>query len=163
MLDVPAPAAERSEGTRRSFLIRLIRGVHATMAATLAYILGSAVVAPSLARRERLWLAAVEFASLNEAEPHAVTLRIARQDGATEAVDRRVVFLVRTGSTVRALDSTCTHLGCRTRFNPDAQRIECPCHGGLYDLQGRVLSGPPPRPLDELPTRLDGSRVLVQV
>lgn len=161
MLDQPAPAW--ADHSRRSFLVRIIQGVHATMAAALAYVLGRAVLAPSLAGREPMWLSAASVASLPEGAPQAVTLRVARQDGATEVVDRRVVFLVRSGTAVRALDSTCTHLGCRTRFNAEAQCIECPCHGGVYDLQGQVISGPPPRALDELPTRIDGTRVLVQV
>ena len=163
MLEQPAPLALPIDSSRRSFLVRLIQGVHATMGATLAYILGSAVLAPSMTRRERMWLAAVDLAGLPESEPRTITLRIARQDGATEAVDRRVVFLVRAGDAVRALDSTCTHLGCRTRVNAEAGVIECPCHGGVYDLQGQVVSGPPPHPLAELPTRIDGSRVMVQV
>ena len=133
------------------------------MGATLAYILGTAVLAPSLTRREPTWLTAGDLAGLTDGEPQAVTLRIARQDGATEAVDRRVVFLVRSGDAVKALDSTCTHLGCRTRVNLEAKQIECPCHGGVYNLQGQVIAGPPPQPLRELPARMDGSHVMVQV
>lgn len=163
MLDRPAPTLQASHPTRRALLVRAIQSVHATIGATLAYILGSAVLAPSLTRREPLWLRAADLSALAEGEPQAVTLRVARRDGATEAVDRRVVFLVREGDAVRAIDSTCTHLGCRTRVNLETRHIECPCHGGVYDLHGRVLSGPPPRALDELSTRLDGSRVLVQV
>lgn len=163
MLDQPAPMSSRLAQTRRSFCIRTIQGVHASIGATLAYILGSAVLAPSMTRREPLWLNAASLQALPEGEPQAITLRVARQDGATESVDRRVVFLVRSGDRVRALDSTCTHLGCRTRVNAETRLIECPCHGGVYDLQGQVIAGPPPRALDELPTRLDGAYVLVQV
>jgi Rieske Fe-S protein len=163
MLDQPAPSPSILRTSRRTWFVRVIQGVHATIGATLAYILGSAVLAPSMTRREPLWLTAVNLAALPDGEPHPVTLRVARPDGATEAVDRRVVFLVRSGERVRALDSTCTHLGCRTRVNPEAQVIECPCHGGVYDVQGQVVAGPPPRRLTELPTRIEGGRVLVQV
>jgi Rieske Fe-S protein len=144
--------------------VRVIQGVHATIGATLAFVLGGAVLAPGFTRRARTWLSAGDASTLRDGEPRAVTLRVARADGAIEAVDRRVVFLVKAaGASVRVLDSTCTHLGCRTRFNAEAGRIECPCHGGVYDLDGRVVSGPPPRPLDELPSRLDGTRILVEV
>jgi Rieske Fe-S protein len=61
------------------------------------------------------------------------------------------------------LDSTCTHLGCRTRFNPESKLIECPCHGGVYDAAGNVVSGPPPSPLQRLPARIENDEVLVQV
>jgi Rieske Fe-S protein len=163
MLDQPAQTPAASCPSRRTLLVRTIQGVHATIGATLAYIFGSAVLAPSMTRRESLWLAAGNLPDFPDGEPQAVTLRVARQDGATESVDRRVVFLVRSGEQVRALDSTCTHLGCRTRFNPETRLIECPCHGGVYDAQGAVVSGPPPRALATLSTRLDGARVLVEV
>jgi Rieske Fe-S protein len=163
MHDHPAHPSRPCDPSRRALFIRTIHGVHASIGATLAWIFGSAVLAPSMARRERVWVSAAGLAALTDGEPQAVTLRIARRDGATEAVDRRVVFLVRTGDRVRALDSTCTHLGCRTRLDPDARLIVCPCHGGVYDLSGQVVGGPPPRPLDELPTRVDGPQILVEV
>jgi Rieske Fe-S protein len=163
MFDQSAPTPDAPVNSRRTFLVRVIQGVHATIGATLTFILGSAVLAPSLARRERLWLTAGNASALKDGEPVAVTLRVARQDGAAEVVDRRVVFLVRSGDRIRAIDSTCTHLGCRTRFNAELGHIECPCHGGVYDVAGRVVAGPPPHALDELPTRIDGTRVLVQV
>ena len=47
-----------------------------------------------------------------------------------------------------AFDAVCTHLGCTVRFEPDNNRIFCPCHGGTYDINtGAVLAGPPPAPL----------------
>ena len=61
------------------------------------------------------------------------------------------------------MQSTCTHLGCRTSYDREKKLILCPCHGGVYDRQGHVLSGPPPAPLPTLPTRIEGGQVLVQV
>jgi Rieske Fe-S protein len=148
---------------RRTVLVRFIQGIHALMGATLAFVVGGAVVAPSFTRRQSVWLPAAELADLAEGRPKPVTLRVARADGATEVVDRRTVYLVRAGGSVRALDSTCTHLGCRTRFNAESMRIECPCHGGMYDAGGNVIGGPPPSPLQSLPTRIDAGRVLVEV
>ena len=152
-----------STAGRRGFLVRVIQTVHAGIGATLAFIVGGAVVAPSFTRREPLWLPAGTMPQLDEGVPAPVTLRVARADGASEVVDRRVVYLVRRGAAVRALDSTCTHLGCRTRFNAESRRIECPCHGGVYDTDGNVVSGPPPSPLASIPTRIEHDRILVQV
>jgi Rieske Fe-S protein len=148
---------------RRQFIVRCIQTIQGAMGATLAFVIGRAVVAPAAARRETMWLHAGTLKSLDEATPTPVTLRIARPDGASEAVDRRVVYLVRSANEVRAFDSTCTHLGCRTRYNADTNQIECPCHGGVYDTTGLVVAGPPPQPLKTLHTRLDGDRILVEV
>jgi Rieske Fe-S protein len=148
---------------RRTVLVRIIQSIHAVMGATLAFVVGGAVVAPSFTRRQNTWLAAAELSGLAEGIPQPVSLRVSRADGATAVVDRRIVYLVRHGADVRALDSTCTHLGCRTRFNPESKRIECPCHGGMYDATGQVIGGPPPSPLQILRTRIEDDRVLVEV
>jgi succinate dehydrogenase / fumarate reductase iron-sulfur subunit len=149
---------------RRQFCVRCIQIIQGAMGVTLAFIVGRAVVAPASARRQTMWLHAGSLDDLNEQTPSAVTLRVARPDGATEVVDRRVVYLVKTAPNhVRAFDSTCTHLGCRTRYNADSNQIECPCHGGVYDTNGQVIAGPPPQPLATLNTRLDGDRVMVEV
>lgn len=60
-----------------------------------------------------------------------------------------------------AISTACTHLGCPVRFTAAAQRFICPCHGGVYDIVGKVTGGPPVRPLDRFYTRLEQDRVLI--
>jgi Rieske Fe-S protein len=148
---------------RRTVLIRFIQSIHALMGATLAFVVGGAVVAPSFTRRQSAWLPAASLSDLEDGTPLQIALHVTRSDGATQVVDRRLVYLVRSGDSVRALDSTCTHLGCRTRYNAGTRRIECPCHGGMYDAAGRVIGGPPPSPLQSLPARIDNDRVFVEL
>src|SRR5690348_11581609 len=47
-----------------------------------------------------------------------------------------------------ALDLKCTHAGCIVNWPPDQNNFKCPCHGGEYDTNGKVVKGPPPRPLN---------------
>ncbi len=59
------------------------------------------------------------------------------------------VILVRLSETeFRAFAGTCTHLDCIVEFQKDKQRIWCNCHNGDYNLQGQVVAGPPPKPLE---------------
>ena len=58
-----------------------------------------------------------------------------------------------------AISTRCMHLGCPVRYTPAAQRFICPCHGGVYDFQGKVSGGPPVRPLDRFYTRVINGRV----
>jgi Rieske Fe-S protein len=58
-----------------------------------------------------------------------------------------------------ALSTRCMHLGCPVRFIGAAGRFVCPCHGGVYDIVGKVAGGPPVRPLDRFYTRVRGGRV----
>jgi Rieske Fe-S protein len=63
---------------------------------------------------------------------------------------------------LRAFIAICTHLDCTVSYRADSKRIFCACHEGYYDLDGKVLAGPPPRPLPRLHTRLldDGKLIL---
>ena len=58
-----------------------------------------------------------------------------------------------------AISTRCMHLGCPVRFVPASERFICPCHGGVYDFQGKVDGGPPVRPLDRFYTRIRDGQV----
>ncbi len=62
-----------------------------------------------------------------------------------------------------ALSSRCMHLGCPVRWVDAAERFICPCHGGVYNLRGQVVGGPPVRPLDRFYTRLNPTTGLVEI
>jgi quinol---cytochrome c reductase iron-sulfur subunit, bacillus type len=63
------------------------------------------------------------------------------------------------GTPYIAISSRCAHLGCPVRWVDAAERFICPCHGGVYDLLGRRVGGPPVRPLDRFYTRVNGETV----
>ena len=58
-----------------------------------------------------------------------------------------------------AISTRCAHLGCPVRFVEAAGNFICPCHGGVYDFEGKVIGGPPVRPLDRFQTRVRGGHV----
>ena len=60
-----------------------------------------------------------------------------------------------------AISTRCAHLGCPVRYIQASERFVCPCHGGVYDFQGKVVGGPPVRPLDRFYTRVRAGRVQV--
>lgn len=160
----PDSHVQAPDAGRRRFLGRTITAIQAALAATLAFVLGGAVASPALGRRRTNWWPAAALDDLADDEPTPITIRVTRDDGYTQIVDRQIVFLVKTGDTaVTALSSTCTHLGCRVSWNPDDQVLKCPCHGGVFDRTGAVKAGPPPAPLAKLETRIEGDRILVQL
>ncbi len=61
----------------------------------------------------------------------------------------------------RALTAVCTHLNCTVQYRDDLHQIWCACHNGLYDLEGRNVSGPPPRPLETFEVHIQGEDVVV--
>ena len=63
--------------------------------------------------------------------------------------------------TFRAYSAVCTHLSCTVQYRGDLHEIWCACHNGLYDLEGRNVSGPPPRPLKVYEVHVQGEDVVV--
>jgi cytochrome b6-f complex iron-sulfur subunit len=61
----------------------------------------------------------------------------------------------------KAFSAVCTHLNCTVQYRDDLRQIWCACHNGLYDLEGRNISGPPPRPLEEFAVNVQGEDVVV--
>ena len=73
------------------------------------------------------------------------------------------VILIRTTETEwKAFSAVCTHLNCTVQFKPEGSQIWCACHNGVYDLSGKVVSGPPPRPLDEFQVHVRGEEIVIE-
>ena len=74
----------------------------------------------------------------------------------------RPVLLIRVDETEwRAMSAVCTHLNCTVQYQQASHQIWCACHNGFYDLNGRVVSGPPPRPLEQFTVHVRGEEVVV--
>jgi cytochrome b6-f complex iron-sulfur subunit len=74
----------------------------------------------------------------------------------------RPALLIRTANgDYRAMSATCTHLSCTVQYRKDVQQIWCACHNGTYDLNGRNVSGPPPRPLEQYQVHVEGDEIQV--
>ena len=91
---------------------------------------------------------------------------------ATVRIAGEPALLLKTESGYRAFSLVCTHLGCVVRWRPDEARktdsrgknigrFACPCHGGVFDSEGEVVSGPPPRPLERLEVRERNGQVFI--
>lgn len=72
-----------------------------------------------------------------------------------------VILLRSAAGDLRAFSATCTHLDCTVQYRKDFGLIWCACHNGKYDVNGRNVSGPPPRPLDEYKVNVQGEEVFI--
>ena len=61
----------------------------------------------------------------------------------------------------KAFSGVCTHLNCTVQYRPELQQIWCACHNGAYNLNGEVVSGPPPKPLEEYVVHIRNGAVVV--
>jgi cytochrome b6-f complex iron-sulfur subunit len=87
---------------------------------------------------------------------------IEKDSGKIVKFGTKPVILIRTANDeLRAFSATCTHLDCTVQYRKDFGTIWCACHNGKYDLNGRNISGPPPRPLDEYRVVVQGDEILI--
>jgi Rieske Fe-S protein len=151
---------------RRRALIVFINSVIALIGGGLTAVLGAFATMRPSTRAEGRWVRAGLAADLTPNVPVPRVLSLSRQDGWYRERARATVFLVWDGSKgVHALSATCTHLGCQVRWDEASTKFRCPCHGGVFDKQGNVVEGPPPRALNRVDVRLDENTgaVLVRV
>ena len=103
----------------------------------------------------------VAEAAVNEASVAQVQ-DLAANTGKIVKFGSKPVLLIRSGeSEWRAFSGTCTHLDCTVQYEPSSKQIWCACHNGFYDLNGGVVSGPPPRPLESLDVHVRGEEIIV--
>ena len=73
------------------------------------------------------------------------------------------VALLDAGGELRAFSAVCTHLGCLVRWEEGMEHLYCACHGGMFDREGQVIGGPPPRPLPRYPVEVRHGQVFVKI
>jgi cytochrome b6-f complex iron-sulfur subunit len=77
-------------------------------------------------------------------------------------VKGKLLLLVRDGATsVRAFNPLCTHRECVVAYHSSEHKLKCPCHGSQFDMAGKVLKGPAPRPLETYSAELAGEQIIV--
>ena len=79
---------------------------------------------------------------------------------------KRKLFVVRSSEGFYAMSSVCTHLGCMVQHQKQENATEkffCPCHGSRFDIEGEVVGGPAPRPLDRVQIEIDAGQLVVDV
>jgi menaquinol-cytochrome c reductase iron-sulfur subunit len=108
------------------------------------------LVSPLVQRRSVTWVrvGAIDEVPIGVPTPFVVAMPIG-EGPPTPDVDR-VVYVVKTSDNrLLALSNTCTHMQCNVHWDDGRGQFLCPCHGGLYDMQGRNTGGPPPSPLPQ--------------
>jgi Rieske Fe-S protein len=136
--------------SKRDFLQWVLAGGVTAFLGAVLYPIFSYLIPPKQAEVE---VSSVKAGKLSEME---------KESGKIIKFGTKPVILIRTANDeVRAFSATCTHLDCTVQFRKDFGMIWCACHNGKYDLNGRNVSGPPPRPLDEFRVLIQGDEILI--
>ena len=77
---------------------------------------------------------------------------------------RYPAIIINTEAGFKAYSAVCTHFACITKWDEELKQIVCPCHEGYFDpLDGSVISGPPPTPLEELSVEIQDDTIYISV
>jgi menaquinol-cytochrome c reductase iron-sulfur subunit len=158
----PATASMNSDGTRRRFFQLVINASAGLIGLSLAVPLVGYLISPAFKRRKQQWVDVASAAELPSGVPKQLEYVATVQDGYLESKTEKAVWAVKQANgEVTVFSPMCTHLGCGYHWDGAGQQFKCPCHGSVYDLSGRVVGGPAPRPLDALPSKVEKGRLLV--
>ncbi|GIK55158.1 MAG: hypothetical protein BroJett015_08210 [Chloroflexota bacterium] len=111
------------------------------------------------------WVELGKVSDLSANDVTRVNYSVRGTDAWREVTKRGTVYVYSDdgGESFVALDGTCTHLGCIVQWHDDEQKYKCPCHAGFFTREGEVISGPPPRPLRELPVKTENGLVFAEI
>ncbi len=142
-------AEDKSKISRRKFLTYVVNGAAGFVTAAIAYPLIGYFLSPAgkksqnptipITRTDRIPVGVPTFVRFEERMPDAWVIT-------TES--EGVWVSTKDGKNFILFDPHCTHLRCPFYWDEQKRVFVCPCHGGEFDIDGKVLAGPPPRPLD---------------
>jgi menaquinol-cytochrome c reductase iron-sulfur subunit len=140
---------------RRSFLQTLIYGLWSLIGVGLAAPAVTYLSRPRRAAAET-WVDAGPLNELPLNSPDEVVFRRSRLDGWKLISEKATAWVIRPSeATVVAFDPRCPHLGCAYHWEQGKKLFVCPCHASTFGLDGGVLSGPAPRPLDRYQAKVE--------
>ena len=126
-------------------------------------VMASAFVGPSMRKNETLWVPAGKMDDLEVGKVTTLNLNYTEKIGIYNQnnVKPVMVWCQSSDKNIVVYDSRCTHLGCAVRWDKTQNSFLCACHGGKFALDGSVIAGPPPRPLDHMEYKVDNGNLLV--
>ena len=124
----------------------------------IAYIIGPALKS----KKTESWTRLGPTSKIELGTPTLFKVKIKRQTGwIVDSEELSVYVLTMDGRDYIAMSNVCTHLGCRARWVTDRDQFYCPCHAGIFDREGYVVSGPPPRPLDRYEVEVEDGQLFI--
>jgi menaquinol-cytochrome c reductase iron-sulfur subunit len=158
-----APPPDGESLSRRNFLKWAVAMMGSAIAAVLGVLGGGYILTPLFKREEERW---IELGRTHDFLPGTPTKveYIERKRDAWITTEKRASawVLTRDGKDFAVFDPRCTHLGCPFRWDASKSQFLCPCHNGVFGIDGAVVAGPPPRPLDRYSVKISRGKLLVR-
>ena len=148
--------------TRRVFHLAVIYVLGAVITLAMAIPTAIYLLIPPRARKQSDWIDAGDISQLRPGEPVELIFEQDRLDGWKLQSEKRTAWVVKEADNkIVAFGPQCTHLACAYHWEGDANKFICPCHGSEFSIDGKVLAGPAPRPLDRYLTKIENNRLQI--
>ena len=151
-----------SDVTRRKFYVTAIYGLWSLIAAALSIPAAIYLLLPPKLRKASEWVDAGNVSKLDSNAPIEMVFRRNRVDGWKIQSEKSSAWVVKLADArVVAFGPQCTHLGCAYHWDENHNQFLCPCHNSVFSIDGSVVSGPAPRPLDRYETKIENGELLL--
>lgn len=156
-------SANETEMGRRPFLAAVTWAIGALITAIYGIPAIAYLISPALQRsKEENWLRLGSVSKVELGNPTLFKATIERQSGWIVNQEELTAYvLTEDGRNYTAMSNVCTHLGCRVRWIEDRGEFFCPCHNGVFDKDGQVVDGPPPKPLNRYETKVEDEQIYI--
>jgi Rieske Fe-S protein len=148
---------------RRGFLGFLTWAIGGLLSAAMGVPAIAYVVGPALkSNKTQNWIPVGSTSKIEVGTPTLFKVKVERKAGWIVSEEEIAAFiLTENNRDFIAMSNICTHLGCRVRWIAERQQFLSPCHNGVFDKYGNVVSGPPPRPLDRYPVKVENDQLFI--
>lgn len=156
--DTLPPAAENMP--RRAFHLAVIYILGGLIGLALAIPTLIYLLVPPRTRRNTGWMDAGDVSQLTPGAPVEISFQQSRVDGWRVVTEKKTAWVVKEpDNSIVAFGPQCTHLGCAYHWDEGVKQFACPCHASFFSIEGQVLGGPAPRPLDRYATKIQDNRL----
>jgi len=154
--------AELYSSTRRAFHLAVVYILGAVIGLAMAIPTVLYLLVPPRVRKESGWIDAGDVSQLTPGVPVALSFQESRLDGWRLMTEKKTAWVVKEpDSRIVAFGPQCTHLACAYHWEMESGKFVCPCHGSVFSIDGKVLEGPAPRPLDRYMTKIENNRLQI--
>jgi menaquinol-cytochrome c reductase iron-sulfur subunit len=161
-MPVDAPDVELQGSTRRAFHLAVVYVLGALIGLAMAIPTVLYLLVPPKPRKQSGWIDAGDVSQLAPGVPVAMSFQESRLDGWKLTTEKKTAWVVKEADNkIVAFGAQCTHLACAYHWEMESGKFMCPCHGSYFSVEGKVLAGPAPRPLDRYLTRVENNRLQI--
>jgi menaquinol-cytochrome c reductase iron-sulfur subunit len=149
--------------SRREFVGIVTAAAGTFMGALIGIPAISYLIAPSLTKESAdVWIPAGPVENYPVGVPTLFNFNRTKVNGWEKTVNSYGVYILHhDDGSILALSNKCTHLSCRVNWKPEESVYICPCHDAFFDINGQIVKGPQPRPLDDYETKVEEDNLFI--